>query len=97
MERSIAERPAHHGHPARERGRIKTGNYGPSLPDSPRLLPRHSCQRFGPGPTWAGPELREHSPNSERSKKGFLEIRRSLSRGSSYVASLSMVCSIPEI
>jgi len=41
----IVTRPALHGHPARERARIKTGNYGPGLADPPRLLPRHGCQR----------------------------------------------------
>lgn len=32
------------GHPARERGRIKTGNRCPGLGDPSRLLPHHSCQ-----------------------------------------------------
>ncbi len=41
----MAAQPALRGHPARERGRIKTGNHCPGLGDPPRLLPHHCCQR----------------------------------------------------
>ena len=55
---SFATRPALRGHPARERGRIKTGNRCPGLGDPSRLLPHLRCQRFcygRPGPAGVEP------------------------------------------